>query len=606
MRRGKPIFWLLFPWYLAIILVSMAAVFGVFRHTIHRFYQDETFAELEELARIAEPRFHDAVIAGDARGIDAQCKALRDVSHARFTVVLASGQVVGDSLEDPASMDNHAERPEIRQAMSGTVGTSIRYSRTLRADALYVAVPIVQNGQTVGVVRVARHLTQLQTTLAAIQGKVLAGAAAVAILAVVLSILIVQRLTRPIAAMREVAERFAAGELERRMPEPDAAELGDLARTMNQMASDLAARIEAVTRQRNELEAILRSMTEGVVAVDHEERLLTLNSAAYPLLGIRDADVQGKALREVVRNPALEKLVAAALQQETPVEGEIVLYGQDQERFIQVHGTALHSGRGSRIGAVLVLNDVTRLRRLENVRRDFVANVSHELRTPITSMKGFVETLLDGAVNEPENAERFLRIVLKHADRLNAIIDDLLLLAQMEQAEKDKDSARIELKPTPLGDVLDAARRTCQAKAERKSIAVHLDCPTPLVVNCDPTLLEQAVINLLDNAINYSDSGRPVDLCGRVQENEVLIEVRDQGCGISKNHLPRIFERFYRVDKARSREVGGTGLGLAIVNHIVQVHGGTVTVSSEVGQGSLFTIHLPATGVNSGPAKVPA
>jgi two-component system phosphate regulon sensor histidine kinase PhoR len=336
-------------------------------------------------------------------------------------------------------------------------------------------------------------------------------------------------------------------------------------------------------------------MVEGVLAVDREQHLLTVNNAAFVLLGMQRTELQGKYLPEVVRCPALHKLVDTALRQEAPVEGEIVLHDENRERVVQVHGTALHDATGARTGAALVLNDITHLRRLEGVRREFVANVSHELRTPITSLKASVETLLDGAVQDKDNADRFLQIILRHADRMNAIINDLLLLAQMDQAERNGGTqAPLDWKAVPAQDLVQAALRTCAVKAEKKGIPITHDCQAGLSVRCDPHLVEQALINLLDNAINYSDAGKAVKVTARTDGADALIAVQDQGCGIPSNHVTRIFERFYRVDKARSREQGGTGLGLAIVKHIVQVHGGTVTVESEVGKGSTFTVRLPA------------
>ncbi|OGV71908.1 MAG: hypothetical protein A3K19_07355 [Lentisphaerae bacterium RIFOXYB12_FULL_65_16] len=595
MPQRRRMFWLLFPRYLTIILVSMVAVFAVFRYVIEGFYRDDTRGQLEALARVVALRLQAAVEAEDQPQIQAECLELGRLCQARFTVVLRAGKVMGDTYEIPANMDNHADRPEIRTALEqGTVGTSERFSHTIQTQMFYVAIPIVKDGRALGVVRVARPLSQLQSAIRSAQDRVLVGGLGIALIAGLLSLLIARRITAPIEEIRAGAERYAQGDFTCKILQPDAAELGDLAQAMNRMAAEIEARIATVTDQRNELEAILRSMIEGVLAVDQEQRLLTVNNAAFVLLGMQRADVHGKSLQEVVRCPALHKLATTALQQEASVEGEIVLYDQDRERIVQVHGTALHDAAGVRTGAALVLNDITRLRRLENVRRDFVANVSHELRTPITSLKASVETLLDGAMREPENAHRFLQIILRHADRMNAIINDLLLLAQMDLAEKDDAPSRLEWKVIPAVDLLQAAMRVCAVKAEKKGIQVSHDCPNGLSVRCDTHLIEQAIINLLDNAINYSEGGRPVRVSARAEDADVLIAVQDQGSGIPSNHLPRIFERFYRVDKARSREQGGTGLGLAIVKHIVQAHGGSVAVESEVGKGSTFTIRLPA------------
>jgi two-component system phosphate regulon sensor histidine kinase PhoR len=330
-------------------------------------------------------------------------------------------------------------------------------------------------------------------------------------------------------------------------------------------------------------------MVEGVLAVDREERLISINQAAASLLGIRSTEASGRSIQEVVRNVELQQFIAKTLSETGRVEGEITLR-ENGERFLQAHGTILRDGSGREIGALVVLNDITRLRRLEGVRREFVANVSHELRTPITSIKGFVETLLDGAMWRPPDAERFLGIVAKQADRLNAIVTDLLTLSRVEQ---DTEKLSIPLEEHSIREVLKEAVQVCELKGVAKDVTIALTCDEKISARINPPLLEQAVVNLVDNAVKYSDSGKTVRVEGTESGSEVIISVIDEGCGIAKEHLPRLFERFYRVDRARSRELGGTGLGLAIVKHIAKAHGGHVAVESALGKGSTFTIHLP-------------
>jgi two-component system phosphate regulon sensor histidine kinase PhoR len=299
--------------------------------------------------------------------------------------------------------------------------------------------------------------------------------------------------------------------------------------------------------------------------------------------------VQGRTIQEVVRNTVLHQFVKDALSSEEPVERDIVVYSEG-EQILNGHGTALKDADGKRVGALIVLNDITRLWRLENIRRDFVANVSHEIRTPITTIKGFVETLRDGAVQNPEDLERFLAIIEKHVDRLEAIIEDLLRLSRIE---RNIEGEQVTLEKRRLRDVLLTAIQVCELKSVPKRIVVELSCNEELVAQINPELIEQAVVNLLDNAIKYSDEGSIVQVKAAHRDSEIVISVHDHGSGIEKEHLPRLFERFYRVDKARSREMGGTGLGLAIVKHIAQAHGGHVLVESISGKGSTFTIHLP-------------
>ena len=373
------------------------------------------------------------------------------------------------------------------------------------------------------------------------------------------------------------------------MPGSELEEIAGLSDTMNQMAGELRERIRTITEQRNELEAVLSSMVEGVFGVDREERLLGMNPSAARILGCNPAMAQGRTIQEVIRLSELQRFVVRALSGEEPVEKDLILYGEE-ERIVRAHGTPLRDAEGKRIGVLIVLNDVTRLARLENIRKDFVANVSHEVKTPITAIKGFVETLQEGQAQDPEEIRRFLGIIHKHVERLESIVEDLLSLSRIE---KETEKEEIVLGEHPIRDVLNAALQVCEIKRVAKNILIEMSCQEDLSGIVNPALMEQAVVNLLDNAIQYSEPGGKVHLEARGTENEILIRVRDHGCGIEKKHLDRLFERFYRVDKSRSRKLGGTGLGLAIVKHIMQAHGGRVSVESQIGTGSTFILHLP-------------
>jgi two-component system phosphate regulon sensor histidine kinase PhoR len=391
--------------------------------------------------------------------------------------------------------------------------------------------------------------------------------------------------------MTVAARRYAGGDLSQRVPRPDTAELAELAVAMNDMADQLGERMRLVVQQRDEAEAVLSGMVEGVLRIDAGERVLGVNPAAAALLRVDPQTAQGRPLHEVMRNVALQRFVARTLAGSGSTEDDLVLR-DDEERFLQAHGTVLTDADGHARGCVVVLNNVTRLRRLEAIRRDFVANVSHELKTPITSLQGFVETLQQSDVAEEDRA-RFLDIVARQAERLHAIIEDLLVLSRVE---REAERAELPLEASPLRPVLEAAIQLCAAKAAEKRITVQLACAAEVDARINPPLLEEAVVNLLDNAIKYSEPETVVNLRAAREngDGEVVITVRDQGCGIAREHLPRIFERFYRVDKSRSRELGGTGLGLSIVRHIVQAHRGAVEVESTPGQGSTFTLRLPA------------
>jgi two-component system phosphate regulon sensor histidine kinase PhoR len=411
----------------------------------------------------------------------------------------------------------------------------------------------------------------------------------IAVLSAVLTYFVARRISRPLMVLEQGAGRFAAGDLTYRLPTATAGDVASLAETFNQMAATLNERIATITQQRNELEAVLANMDEAVLVVDVQKRLLRCNALAARLYAFDRRSAIDRPIAELVHHAEALDFVDRVLASAKPLEK--IFVSPDGRRFWQVRGTLLRSAADDTLGALVVLRDVTADYRLEQVRRDFVANVSHELKTPITSIKGFVETLRDGAIHETTNAEKFLEIIGRHVERVEAIIEDLLALSRIEQEE---DKAYLYLAPTAIHEVLESAMLVCGGKARDKNITILTDCLTDLRAKVNPALLEQAIVNLLDNAIKYSPPDSRIELRAAGADGNLQVSVTDQGSGISAEHLPRIFERFYRVDKARSRKLGGTGLGLAIVKHLVQAMGGTVRVRSAVGRGTVFTVVLPA------------
>jgi two-component system phosphate regulon sensor histidine kinase PhoR len=486
-------------------------------------------------------------------------------------------------------MDNHAGRPEVADALTDGRGTSRRFSATLQQNIVYVATAVTRDSQPIAVVRAAVPLARMEALIAGIRAHFVGIGAILALLALAVTFVISRQYARKMQALKQGAARLAQGELAHRLAIPDSEELAGLADSLNRMAAQLESRLQTVVSQRNQLEAVLSSMIEGVIAVDREERIISVNMAAARWFEIDPEKVRGRSIPEAIRNLAIQKFVTRSFKCRAPLEEDVAVY-RNGECLLNVKSAPLLDVGPEPIGMLIVFSDVTQLRRLEDMRRDFVANVSHEIKTPLTAIKGFVETLHHTIVETPAEAERFLGIISRHVDRLNTIIEDLLMLSRIENESERGDIKRERVR---LRDVFQNAVQICRPTADEKRIAIELAGEEELAALVDPVLFEQAVVNLLDNAVKYSDRDRIVRISARTADREIQIQVQDHGIGIEKKHLPRLFERFYRVDKARSRSLGGTGLGLAIVKHIAQAHGGHVTVESRVGAGSLFTIHLP-------------
>ncbi|MEJ2701166.1 MAG: ATP-binding protein [Sedimentisphaerales bacterium] len=585
----KSLLWQLYPAYLLITVAALVVITLYLSRLLPAFYYDQVTDGLQARARLIEQQVVPSLEANDFQRLEEMAKQLGTRSSTRITIILPDGRVVADSDENPAIMENHGNRPEFREALAEGLGRSLRFSGTLDQSMMYLALPIEEQGHVLAVLRTAIPATAIDENLRHIYHNIVLCVVIVAIAAAGVSLVLSRKISRPIAQMKETAQRFASGRFELRVPIPKQVELAELAQSLNEMARQLQERIETITRQRNEVEAILSSMTEGVLAVDVGGRIVSINRAAAKFLNTDPTRAKGRTVEEVVRNTDFQEFIHGIVNEERPSQTEMVLSGQ-KDRIVRLNGTALTDSKNDKSGAVIVISDMTRMRRLEDVRRDFVANVSHELRTPITSIKGFAETLLEGAFKEPEKAERFLQIIAKHSDRLNAIVEDLLSLSSLEEASQAR---KITFESAPIRPVLDSVVAMSTIKAEDKDIAVELDCDDQTHAKINTVLLEQAVLNLVDNAIKYSEPKSRVRIEVRKEDETIAIAVRDSGSGIPREHQSRIFERFYVVDKSRSRKLGGTGLGLAIVKHIAEVHGGYVTLQSSPGIGSTFTIHLP-------------
>lgn len=581
--------WYILPSILIILVLALLIPSWLSLRHIAEANRKRMAADLTDRAYALEAEFHFFIAQRDSAAVDSLCRALAPMIRGRVSAFLLNGELLGDSDDRGGDPVDQAHRQEVKAARLGRVGTDIRYNRALDQKLMYVAVPVPAGAPT-AIIRLAAETGELDASLVMARNLVLMSGLLLALVAIYLGILISRRMVRPLEELRTGVVRFGRGELGQKIIPSGWAESAELADALNDMAQTLDQRIRSITQRQNEQEAVLAGMIEGVLAVDADERLINLNGAAAQLLRLKRDNAIGRTVQEVVRNAELIRLITRTLNSRLPVEGEFVL-NEPEERFIQVHGAQLPEAEGGSSGAVVVLHDITTLRKLENIRREFVANVSHELKTPITSIKGFVETLKEGAIENGEDARRFLEIIEKQADRLNSIIEDLLTLSRIEQGA---DKAEIYLEERPVSEVVEGALDMCRQKAADKQLVLEATSSEGLLARINAPLLEQALVNLIDNAVKYSEAGKRILVRAYEQDLQVQIEVQDEGCGISAEHLPRLWERFYRVDRARSRAAGGTGLGLAIVKHIVLAHGGTVSVESTPGSGSTFRVQLPS------------
>jgi len=587
MRKTRSLYRILFSSHFALAAVLLVAVGGLVYSQMVSMYRASLLTRL-----VNESAFIRDMVAGeDSLEWMLECRQFHDQAGIRITISDTTGKVQFDTDAQSTLMENHRDRPEILLALQTGVGSAVRYSPTLGVEHMYYArMGRTSDGRPV-VVRLSKSMEQIAQALR-VTTRHLAWTFLVALLLSLLAAWLVTRwVVRPIEVLREGAERFAQGRLEKRLPLFPWSEVHSLADSMNRMAHQLNERIKSAVLQRNETEAILSSMTEGVVAIDHQGGILRCNRAFQEQFSIHGQSIIGRKLLGLVRNSALESLLKEFSSLDATLTRDIVVLQEGEPRILQVRGSVLYDLDQKEIGALVVFNDVTRLRKLEEMRRDFVANVSHELKTPITSIKGFVETLQASEFSSNPEATRFLEIILKQSDRLNAIIDDLLTLSRIEQGGE---GSELEFEDVLVSDLLQSVIQQARPVADAKSITLVLDAAPGLVVFGNPRLLEQALLNLATNAVRYSDSHKEILFKGFSQGSDIRLTVHDHGWGIEKRHLPRIFERFYRVDKARSRSLGGTGLGLAITKHITLLHHGRIEVESEVGQGSVFTLVLPA------------
>jgi two-component system phosphate regulon sensor histidine kinase PhoR len=569
--RGR-FFWRLFPSTILLTLLALAASAVVSGAILRRAYLDSAKRDLESRARMLASL---AMGAGDA--VLDPCRSLGTETDVRFTLVLPSGEVRCDSSERPETMEYHRDRPEIERALAGETGTAIRFSTTVDETLHYVAVPVRDGGRVVGAARASLAQGVIDRALDALYRRLAYAGLAVFLLSVALSFAVSRRLSRPLEETYLRASDLASGITQDPLPIADATEIGGLADALNRMAIDRDQRLQATLRSKGELEAILATMVDGVLVADARGEIARTNEAARRLLGAADAGV--------VSHRGLEDLIERILASSTPLETELSL----ESAKVEARGLPLRDTFGRTTGALVLLTDKTRVRQLEGLRRDFAAHVSHELKTPLTVVQGFADTLLAGALEEPEEARRFVGYIAEQSRRLERLVDELMTLARIERQAEQRDLQRSWHHLLPL---LESVVSSLDGLVEKRNAAVSIDCPAELTARVNAPLLERAVANLLDNALRHNPESGRVSIRVRDGGTRIELSVTDEGTGIPPVDRARLFERFYRVAGSRARNPEGLGLGLAIVKHIALAHRGTVSVDSTPGRGTTFKLTL--------------
>ena len=604
---SKPVqrkfFWKLALSFLALLVSVLLAVDFLAERALREGYEADQFQQMKALARAM--RLNPLPLKSNTPQTPEEIAALNTwvaanaATGVRVTVIAGDGRVLADSQSETATMESHADRPEVRDALQKGEGRSIRNSVSIKEQLLYYAVREYLPGDVAVIVRLALPMHGFREPLWTFRRNVWLWSLLIFLVAGAFAMWMSSSYTERIERLREFSRRVAEGDFRPLPPDGKGDSLEALGSSLNQTAARLDRTIRTLTEERNLSAAILGSMVEGVAVVNGGERLVFTNPGFAEILGLDIPPVSGSSLLEVVRQTELIEAVRRVLAGEPRVEAEIAT-GTLRQHFFAATVASVRAGETS--GAVIVLHDITALRKLERIRRDFVANVSHEFRTPLTAIQGFAETLLGGAIDDPQNRERFLGIILEHSRRLARLTEDLLKLSQM-----DAEKLELEIRPVSVAQVVESCFETAQRRANDKELTLSLNLPSQLPdVAADSRRIQEVLQNLLDNATQYTLPGGKIVLSAEARNDEVIFTVADTGIGIPQADQPRIFERFYRVDVARSREAGGTGLGLSIARHLVEAHGGRIWVDSELGVGSKFHFSIPVFDVERAAARASA
>lgn len=576
--------------YVFVVAISFSLIaFFLDRKLESKSFQDIKSALISQSYLIENQIPKESFKNSDLVYFDNLAKKLSQKINCRITFINAQGKVLADSdyvPSDVLAMDNHILRPEIQEAISNGNGIDKRYSYTKKSDMLYVAIVAKDGKEVVGIVRLAVPALTIDKTLLSIKKIIFTGLLLVLLLALIFGFIFTRIIFQPLNRIVDISRRISQDDFSQRISQHGEDEIGELAIAINKMAQGIEDKIKEVSRQNQHLKAIFNSMIEGVVVIDKNGYIVSINGTIEKIFGISKKSAENKVFLEAIRNNELWDIVDKVLKEGVLISREIRLEWPVQ-RALKINASAIFDD-SSVSGCLLVLHDVTEIRKLEKMRSDFVANVSHELKTPLTSIKGFVETLLEGALEDKQNSQQFLGIIQDHTDRLNNLINDLLELSYLESKEVSLEKNEVNLK-----NLLDKILFGFRTQVKKNNIKIENGLPQGLNILVNNGKIEQVFVNLIDNAIKFSRENGFIKVFSEDLGKELKITVEDTGIGIPHKDISRIFERFYRVDKARSREMGGTGLGLSIVKHIVELHGGQVGVESIEGLGSKFWFTLP-------------
>jgi two-component system phosphate regulon sensor histidine kinase PhoR len=561
--------------------------------------KDGYLSNLKESLTVQARLIADEMPPASSGNLDSFCRKYKEKTQVRITIINSSGHVLGDSDEPSERMDNHSDRPEIRDAEISNIGNSIRFSKTIQQDFYYLAIAVNQNTEK-RFVRLSMPLHGLKEAMNSIRIRIIAASLSSLFIAIIIGIFQTRRINKSVGQIVSFTREVKTGNFRKRLLLEEEGELGNLAVNISDMARELNARLQQSEDEKRKMEAILRNMSDGLILTDIKGNIILSNDAVKNIFGITSA-LEGKTIMETLRKTELMELILKVVDGRIPLSQELDLsYPGEVCLFTTAAPFYSYSSREEMTGVIILFHDITRLRKLEEVRKDFVANVSHEIKTPITAIKGFAETLLEGALYDTENARKFLETIRNHSERLNSLVSDLLTLSTIELGD-----IKITKSDVNLDDVIDSVFGMVRERAQRKGLYLKKEVPGDLKeINTDRNRLIQVLLNLVDNGIKYTEKGgitvrarhsnpgapEKTDGFNLPPENLMEISVEDTGIGIPPKNLSRLGERFYRVDRARSRELGGTGLGLAIVKHLVQLLNGKMKVKSAEGVGTEVSI----------------